>query len=194
MSTVKATNFQHPSAASPAIVLDADGGVTGDNGLKQIAFGNFSSVSVQTIDTVFTASPSVYLLVINSQGTVAGTSYLTFNMRAAGVTLNSAGSYQLSGVINSPTAGPTRDYQVTTFGVLGNIGTNAGQVVAWIVVPASSNFPTVMSQMFGSGSTDSYIGNYHTRATVAGTYDGIRFAPTSGTMSGTYRLYKLQGD
>ena len=27
MSTVKATNFQHPSAASPAIVLDAAGGV-----------------------------------------------------------------------------------------------------------------------------------------------------------------------
>lgn len=163
-------------------------------GLVQLAFGNFSAASVQTIDSVFVSSPSVYMLIINSEGTVGATAYMSFNMRTAGVVLNSAASYTYSGIINSAAAGPSRDFATTTFGVLGNVGTVIGQSVVWIVVPASANYPTLFSQMFGVGSTATYAGTYNTRVTVAGSYDGIQFQPASGTMSGTYRLYQLQGN
>ena len=168
--------------------------VSTGTGLVQISYGTFSGASVQAIDTVFVSSPSVYMLIINSEGTVAGTTYMSFNMRTAGTPLNSAASYEYSGITNSGAAGPNRDYATATFGVLGNIGTVVGQSVVWIVVPASSNYPTLFSQMFGVGSTATYVGNYNTRVTVAGSYDGIQFQPASGTMSGTYRLYKLIGD
>ena len=168
--------------------------VTADTGLVQISYGNFSGASVQAIDSVFVASPNVYMLIINSQGTVAATTYMSFNMRTAGTPLTSAASYEYSGIINSHVSGPVRDYNTNTFGVLGNVGAVVGQFVVWIVVPASSNYPTLFSQMFGVGSTTTFAGNYNTRVTVAGSYDGIQFQPASGTMSGTYRLYKLEGN
>jgi hypothetical protein len=161
-------------------------------GLNHIVTNDFTSVSSVAIDTVFTSAPSVYLLVINSQGTITGTTYMQYRMRTAGTPLSSAGAYTFSGILNSNSAGPTRDYQSQTYGVLGNVGNISGQFVVWIVVPASSNYPTIFSQMHGEGSSAAFVGSYNSRVTTAGSYDGIEFYPGSGTITGTYRLYSLQ--
>ena len=196
MSTLKTTNIQHPSAGSPNLVLAADGSVSGgadlSSGLKHVSTSNFSGVSSVALDSVFSSSPSVYLLVINSQGTLSTTTYLSFNMRSSGTPLNSSNSYQFLGIYGTTSAGPNRDYQLNTFGVLGNIGNVSGQAVVWITLPASSNYPILFSQMFGTGTSATVTGNYNTRIVNPGSYDGIQFQPASGTMSGTYRLYKLQ--
>lgn len=164
---------------------------TPSSGLTHISTANFSSVSSVAIDGVFSSAPSIYLLIINTQGTVAGTTYLAYNMRSSGTPLNSAGAYEINGIINSNTAGPIRDYQGLTYGVFGNIGNVAGQCAVWLTLPASSNYPITFSQMHGTGSSATYSGLYNTRVSVAGSYDGIQFQPASGTMSGTYRLYSL---
>jgi hypothetical protein len=76
MSTLKTTNLQHPSAASPAIVLDAAGGMTGAfpspnrnllyNGAMQVAQRGTSTASISS-DGYYTADR--YQAIVTNQGT-----------------------------------------------------------------------------------------------------------------------------
>ena len=178
-----------------------DGGASSshshDQGFNKVVSQNFTSeASSWAFDDLFDPSgnPSVYLVVINSQGTNANTTHFRFRLRQNGSSVSSANSYQYYGVVQNNTTGPIRDYGLGDFGVLGNIGTLCGNVVAWIICPSSNNYPTIATQMLGSGGSNAYTGTFQTRVVNPGNYDGIEFYPNDGTLKGgTVRIYELKG-
>lgn len=86
MSTVKAINFQHPDAASPAITLDA-GGTASVAGLPVFeaglnATGGGSSVTVSFGET-FSNPPTVVITTVKDAGQGARIAYLVLDSNNA---------------------------------------------------------------------------------------------------------------
>ena len=84
MSTVKATNFQHPSSGSPNLVLNADGSVTGI-GLVAVKHALFTGT--QTNSTASGADFAITDLTITHA--VADASNKLILMATCGVLANS---------------------------------------------------------------------------------------------------------
>ena len=197
MSTVKATNFSHPSAASPAIVLDAAGGATvagmglvlvsptsiANSGGSASASGGavtFTGVSSVSLNGVFTSAYDNYRTIIQATG--SGVNNLQFRYRAAGS--DSTGATYVSRFCQL--AGTYAGFSFTT---------SAGYITTVSTVPTcafmdlsgvrSSTQKTTNSVTFNNGTIDlSSCGN-----TVTTIFDGITILPDAGTISGTIRVY-----
>ena len=89
MSTVKATNFQHPSSGSPNLVLNADGSVTGI-GLVAVKHALFTGT--QTNSTASGADFAITDLTITHA--VADASNKLILMATCGVLANSTGTLE----------------------------------------------------------------------------------------------------
>ena len=142
MSTLKATNLSHASAASPNIVLDSDGKVTfggvvvgaGMDLIKQQTVG--TTVSSVTLTSAFSADYDIYRVIYT--GGVASTSvYLTGRMATT-----STGYYETRLSANIPAA--TLDINLTNNGAefrFGN-GTTTGVRMNSIIGNPFSSQPT----------------------------------------------------
>jgi len=99
MSTLKTTNLQHPSAASPAIVLDADGNATvAGMGLVHINTTTITSATAVSLDSVFTSSYRNYLIVYDLVAST--TANPTLRLRLSG-TDNTASEYDQQYILSS---------------------------------------------------------------------------------------------
>jgi hypothetical protein len=215
MSTIKVTNVSHPSAASPAIVLDADGDatyagvhdfsaatVTGAGGLRLVtptsiansggsasASGGavtFSAVNSVSLNGVLSATYDNYRIVVSSA--FSSDQSLRARLRLSGTDASGTTYFYQRVTGSSSTASSTGESSIGHF----YFGDCSGNLSAWSIDmfnPAkASETQTLTLNVRGNNSIQTVSG-VHTTATA---YDGITFFPTSGTMTGTIRVYGYQ--
>ena len=210
MSTLKATNLQHPSAASPNVVMGSTGSVavagalTGagmdlvtpssiaySGGSASVSGGgvSFSGSTSVSLNGVFSSLYQNYAIVICSKGTVGGLASTLLRFRAAGS--DTTTNYSYLAMYNTHTGGPNRSAgAATTSGFIGAVGDWDNQIVVNVAKPNISGTNIAYSGTYISpGSTASEAGNYGGWLTATAVYDGITVFVNSGTFTGTIRVY-----
>ena len=201
MSTVKATNFSHPSAANPAIVLDAAGGATvagmglvlvsptsiANSGGSASASGGqvtFTGVSSVSLNGVFTSAYQNYKILFNAIGST--TSVLKMRMRASGSDNTSSNYIYQHLIANGATITSDRvtatQFYPTVIGTANPIGFEIIMTNPYITDKTlfqSVSFDGWQPQLIVAGGT----------TTVTTQYDGFTFFMDSGNMTGTVRVY-----
>ena len=185
MSTIKATNFQHPSAASPAIVLDAAGGATvAGMGLVHIHTEAISAVGSTSINSVFTSTFDSYKILID--GVPSTTTATRLRWRVGGAD-NTANQYigQIIDASNTTLIGVRSTATSWGYGTSSTAG-SAFELTVWNVAKASVTMGH--SNILNDATTPvtRYIGLTHNVSTA---FDGLTFSVDSGTFTGTIRIY-----
>jgi len=220
MSTIKVTNVSHPSAASPAIVLDADGDatyagahdfsaatVTGAGGLRLVtptSIANsggsasvsggavtFTGVTTISLNGVFTSDYDNYRIICNLTKTSAG--FMGLRLRASGT--DSVTNYYFVNLETSTTGGPTRYASTTATSFdLGTKSNVSGSFVMDLGNPAAVS--TTNQSQNGPGAQSgimwSSVGSgFHQ---VAAAYDGFTLIIITGgaLITGTIQVYGYQ--
>lgn len=211
MSTLKTTNLQHPSAASPAIVLDAAGnatvagmglvlvkptGIANSGGSASLSGGavTFTGVTSVSLNGVFSAAFDNYRIIFTA--TASTTANATMRLRLAG-TDASAGAYGQAGYYAYMDA--------VGSGFVANGGVTS---TSWLQTTAMSTLsqsgfimdiqnPARAVSTFGVHHTSAVDANYlyaprGVRHTTATAYDGFSSIASAGTMTGAIRVYGYQ--
>lgn len=203
MSTVKATNFSHPSAASPAIVLDAAGGATvagmglvlvsptsiANSGGSASASGGavtFTGVSSVSLNGVFTSAYENYRAIVDVSP--SGTDpdlFLRFRTSGSDQTASNYQRQRLTA--NSTTVDATRatDDKARLVGMLTNV-VHMGS--ADIYKPQLTTITGLfINWTRASTSIDTQIASVSYSAATA--FDGLTLYAGSGNITGTIRVY-----
>ena len=206
MSTIKVTNVSHPSAASPAIVLDADGDATyagvhdfsaatvtgAPQGLVHIATETFSAVSSVSLNDVFTSTYDYYRVLFEFVPSSATTH--TMRLRTSG-TDNTDPVYAHINQRNYSTAITTYAGSASTLVdfTYGPWGTEQyfsefefrnpvkASNTGWL--NRTTSHQTSGVQMFTSG--------FHKSTTV---FDGFSLFCAAGNFTGTIRVYGYRNE
>jgi hypothetical protein len=210
MSTLKATNLQHPSAASPAIVLDSAGdsalsgvptaptAAAGTNttqiattafaqaagGLQLITSVAISAAASTSVNNCFSATYDAYRFMFYGTASTANDVY--FRLRVGGVDNSTASSYVTQNVQgNSTTA--SASLLTSDKGIIGYQNTNMAQFSGDIFRPALA-VPTFLNSVAGRDPSQYSLVNssYHNQSTA---YDGITIIAGSGNLTGTLKIY-----
>lgn len=207
MSTIKTTNLQHPSAASPNLVLAADGSVSGGAGLGglvlvsptsiansggsasasggQVTFTGVSSVS---LNGVFTSAYTNYRIVARVYGDATNRA-VRLRFRVSGSD-DSTSNYAVGGYrarVNGTVAG----YSETgaAYAVVNYVNETRGTLSMDVFDPQKTEFSKFSGT--GSGSDDvagmgQFFGGYFAQNTV---FDGFTIYPNTGNLTGIIRVY-----
>lgn len=141
-----------------------------------------------SINGCFTSTYDKYLIVMSLTGSSTGA--LTYRMRLAG-TDNSAAQYGVQIVQGSSSTAAAAAATAGTSGQLSpGVSTTGLRIDLDVWEPALAVNTFVMSKFIAITSTSAMIvgleGGQHNVATA---YDGITFIPTSGTLTGSIRVY-----
>lgn len=207
MSTIKVNNLQHPSAASPAIVLDADGGATvagmglvlvsptsiANSGGSASASGGavtFTGVTSVSLNGVFNSTYENYRLLINVTNTSTG-DVLYARFRASGTDTSTAtytyGTGRAGRTTLSDGSGVTGSFLNLNFTTAGSFAVGVYDFYS----PNTSGLARMTGNAFAldGGPVARFTGGICTQATA---HDGITFVMNTGTMTGTIRVYGYQ--
>lgn len=164
--------------------------VDSKTGLVLLNTTTFTTQSSVSIASVFNANFTNYRIHIEQSGT-AGVS-LFFRLRS-GSTDNTSANYNGSGFYQTAAAGtPTgQTYQSQTYWWIGECG-NGTQ--GYSVIDLMRPFETATTGYFGNAiynasSTSAGHERMGGGITVTTSYDGFTFLPSSGTITGTVRVY-----
>jgi hypothetical protein len=203
MSTIKVTNVSHPSAASPAIVLDADGDATyagvhdfsaatvtgAPQGLVHINTTTFSAVSSVSLNDVFTSDYENYRITI--QNSASASSQFLMRMRVGG-TDNTAANYSWSGTFTSSLSA-TYSGENSNLGTSFAIGYSEPSLNGATILDVTGPYLTLNTSYFSNnirmGTSQSSENKRSGALSVTTSYDGITILPGSGTITGTIRVY-----
>jgi hypothetical protein len=222
MSTIKTTNIQHPSAASPSIVLASTGNatyagvhdfnaatVTGAGGLRLVtptgvdnsggtatASGGevtFSGVTTVSLNGIFTSSYANYRIVIFLAS--SGSGGLQVRLRKSGSD-NSSANYEFQNTtLNNTSLTGTRSTGQTSYTFMRN---------AAFAQPHFQTFLEIGNPQVNDETTIQNLANYRVSAgalnavvsgyhNVVDQFDGLTFyADSPTTISGTIRVYGYQ--
>jgi hypothetical protein len=212
MSTIRTTNLQNPSAASPNMVLASDGkttfggavvgagmdlvaptGISFSGGSATLSGGviTYAGITSLSINGIFSATYDNYRIMFSDYGTVAGTATRAMRMRATS-TDTTTGYYQAGTYVNQST-GPTRAYNanVAQF-TSGDVGDYNGGTTSSLDLfsPFLSSTRTSMTSLYqGVGTGSAFFGMYQGWLDNTASYNGITVFPTSGTLTGSIRVY-----
>jgi hypothetical protein len=207
MSTLKTINLQHPTAATANITLSNTGGIALNGSVSgggmdlitptSVVGGTLSGGSVTytaaslaspvNLNGVFSATYDRYL--ITNSGTVSTGIQFLARLRAAGTdAITNYNYYRLLGNAGGVVGSNTSSATSVAIG-----GGAAGAQLPFrltVVSPASAVSTSFINDGMDATNLrlDLYIGA-HTTATA---YDGITFFPSSGTITGTLRVYGLK--
>ena len=211
MSTLKATNLSHASAASPNIVLDSAGKVTFGGAVVGAGMDlitptsvagtgvtvsggavSFSASSTVSVNGGFTATYDNYLVVTEfTSSSATGEWYL--RLRASGTDATTAyysafgfSSFNADSISGQGTTNGTDKisigYSNSTLGATASTNVKAPAIARRTLFEYLSNNPA-------STGNSRFGGGVHTTATA---YDGFTLYPASGTITGTVRVYGLR--
>ena len=205
MSTIKVNNLQHPSAASPAIVLDAAGGATvagmglvlvkptsiaNSGGSASVSGGavTFSGVTSVSLNGCFSANYQSYQIIMSTTGTTA-TIRTRMRLRASG-TDNASTEYdhQILDVVDASISA-SRVVDSTRFDISAMNSTSATLVSMVLTNPFVAAKTQGVTQNVFAPATLVYFGIEHT---LSNSYDGFSVLVDSGTFAGSIRVYGLQ--
>ena len=210
MSTLKTTNLQHPSAASPNLVLAPDGSVSGGAGLGGLVLvsptsiansggsasasgGAVTATGVTTVSLngVFTSAYQNYRLVVSGIGSLSSLNDLWFRVRASGTDLS--GSVYVNGsTYVTQVGGPTRSYSNnSTLFYCGYVGDLYNAIVIDLMNPAQTVATGIVNTYAAYNNSNTTfiqsIGGGNVNNTTA--YNGITFGVNSNNWTGTIRVY-----
>jgi hypothetical protein len=218
MSTVKTTNIQHPSAASPSIVLASTGNatyaathdftaatVTGAGGLRLVtptsiansggtatASGGevtFTAVNTISLNGVFTSAYANYKVMLNLTGKSASDGN-TMRLRAGGSDTTSA-TYQWSSArLGAALSGGQDNAATSQFFPYGEI--NKKYVLTFDIFNAAISAGSNLVGSCYHFDTINYITVMSGGNTAAVAHDGFTFIPASGNITGKIRVYGYQ--
>ena len=205
MSTLKATNLSHASAASPNIVLDSAGKVTFGGAVAGAGMDlitptsvagtgvtvsggavSFSAATTVSVNGCFTSTYDNYRIILSVLPTVSNDADI--RLRVGGTDNSTASSY----VIQRLSAGSTT---VTA------ARTTSSAWAAWQANTAQYNSAsfevfrpfivgtTQLQTLLVSSDTNAYMAMYVGTHNQSVSYDGISFIYPSGTITGTLRVY-----
>lgn len=188
MSTIKATNIQHPSAGSPSLVLSSDGGMVASGltgaGLDLITSETFSDESAVSIDNCFTATYEAYRYLI--YGTNSTAQNLNFRLRSSGSDDSTASAYVTQTVEASSSVASGASF-TSNLGVITYVNTAMIVGSGDIFRPALA-VPTFVTGIGGRNPSTYTLGIsvYHNQSTA---YDGLTIFPGTGSMTGTIKIF-----
>ena len=187
MSTVKTTNIQHPSAASPNLTLAADGSVSGGaglGGLVHIATESFNAVSSVSIDDVFSSTYDNYRVLFHGSSTASASTGLLVRLRVSGSDITTTTyryNYNLQGSASAGAFVTSNKWQI------GNVTTYATSSLD-LAEPFLSSSTGFVCTTFTEGSNN-YAG-VHGGREPSGSVDGFTLYPDGAyTITGTIRIY-----
>ena len=193
MSTLKTTNLQHPSAASPNVVMGSTGSVavagalTGA-GMDLVNKTDFSSVSTISFNNVFSSTYDNYRIVLDITPSTAANLYA--RIRGAGADNVNATGYETRALYWQ---GTTVGAETGTQSYWDLRGVNSGLRNSFIIdvygpnqVRATNATGSCAVYVSGVG----YVGrSFALNQDVLYGFDGFTLYPSTGTMSGTSRVY-----
>ena len=195
MSTLKATNLSHPSAASPNVVLGSTGSVavagalTGA-GMDLINKTDFSAVSSVSLNNVFTSTYDNYVISWKVSSSTQGD--LSMRFRTAG-TDNTASNYTYSnGFVSGGTFGSAGFNNAGTtsylFAYNGGSGGSSGQISVYSPFLADGTY-TIHDWVYRLSSNEHVRSMGSSKYNAATSFDGFTMYPASSTITGTIRVY-----
>lgn len=154
---------------------------SGASGLNLIVAQTFSASSVVNLTSCFSSTYETYQIVLN--GTTSGNAAIYAQMRQGSTNITTA-SYEIR---NPGVVGPASSWQLTYAG-----GISCWAVDMSVYSPTTTGFPAMTFNNIclnsGAGAQGTAGGGFYD-ASVTGGYDGISFAPNTGTMTGSVRVY-----
>ena len=166
-------------------------------GLVKIATETFYAVSSVSVNNCFTSSYANYLLIVNITAASAAGAGVDLRLRVSGVDNSSSNYYNIAMGWSANAANPT-------FFAEGSNGTaTVGKTPIRLASGAESSgqvrisnpFATQYTTWDGMGTQTNVTTNLlfmqqtHSGTTVTTSYDGFSLIPTSGTFTGTVRVY-----
>ena len=194
MSTLKTTNLQHPSAASPNVVLGSTGSVavagalTGA-GMDLVNKTDFSAVSSVSLNNVFSSTYDWYKIVAEMSFSTASTALLRY--RTAGAD-NSSASYNTQRVVGYSTSSVISSRQLSGTSIIFSDGATGVVSPVWFDVysPFRSSITNGLSMYsFSPSSATPEISVWGSAFAGTTSFDGFSLIAFSGTISGTIRVY-----
>ena len=190
MSTLKATNLQHPSAASPNVVLGSTGSVavagalTGA-GMDLIATQSFSSSSIVSFNNCFTSTYENYKIVWTANS-VSSLGTILLRLRASG-TDNTTTNYGSSGVyaLFAGTVSGT-GYNAQNYWAIHYCANTSSQHRSIELMQPQVAYNTSFGSVGSNADANAYYAGWFGATTQ---FDGFSILPGSGTMTGTVRVY-----
>lgn len=163
--------------------------VTGvGGGLKYVGQVAAAASSSVIFNNVFTSANSYYRLVFS--GTTSADIYLLIRMRAAGSD-NTSANY-LYGYVQGVSAGASSAAATgQTSANLTTVNTEGGHCSVDIYSPADA-VATRFQSIGGKNTTTPFWVSYYGVHNVASAFDGMTIYTSSGTVTGTFRLYAYQ--
>jgi hypothetical protein len=157
-------------------------------GLVHLNTTSFSAVSSIAIDNVFTSSYTSYRIIFNVlTKSTDGFMYLYFRTGGAN---NTTSNYNYAGLIGR-TSATTANYGAAsnTYGIVNFSNVSHAIASLDIVNPQIATNTTFTTTAFGGDSSTWFSnvggGNFNTTTQ----FDGITFAPATGTIGGNIRIY-----
>ncbi len=162
------------------------GTAVGNSGLVYVAGASFSAVTEILLDSVFTSTYRNYRFIFDCRSS-AGGNIFTWQVRSAGSTISTATyRYQTLNI----SAGTVTGGNASGAGSMriGANDTSAYHAMTMDIFCPQIAQPTRTISAFNrdSGLTVENVWGSHTEST---SYDGMRIAVASGTMTGSYALY-----
>jgi hypothetical protein len=163
-------------------------GTTNAPGLELVTSATFSAATTVTIDGCFTSTYRNYLLVIDTDATASTT--LRFVYRTSGVD-NTSSTYNYGRHQGDNGNGSTTNYAASAaFGLLGIVGDIKASCSITFYAPQVAVETAVTGQFFSYHSTGAAdfgsIGGAFNNTTQ---FDGLKFYPGSGNITGRYAVY-----
>ena len=174
---------------SQELAENVETAIAGSAGLSLIDEESFSAVSSVSLNNVFSATYENYRIVLTGTGSADPGLYV--RLRASGT--DATGSNYSRQLVNagSTTVGGSR--QDTTYWYPIPLYTSDDNCMSMDLCRPFKAARTIGTYVgnYGNSSTSFYTGSLNHTLTVS--YDGITFYPSSGTMTGTIRVYGYKG-
>jgi len=172
--------------------------VAGSSGVTLLATNTFTTASAVTFDNVFSSTYNNYILSFNITAATA-TAYVNCVFRTGGSDIStnvygfSGGTASTgSGAVTNEIASPTQGGSLITRTNTGGNGYASGSIN--IYNPFASTYTFADSLSIAATGTTGAFSNYRISTAFTGTnsFDGFKFNPGSGTITGTAKVYGLQ--
>jgi hypothetical protein len=182
------TNGQILTADSTAATGLAWATAASGGSLTLINTTSFSASSIVSVDSLFSATYSNYLVLFNCVPTSAGD--INFRFRAGG-TDNSTSNYnnQVLDVLGTATPSASRNTSVTQGRWCGNKGATNHSTVSTFFNPfATLNTQTINNSVLRSDSSIE-MNQVNNAFNATTSFTGVSWYPSAGTITGTVRVY-----
>jgi hypothetical protein len=157
------------------------------SGLTHLHTETLTSSSTVSINNIFTSNYSNYRIVISGVGSASANFF--FRMRASGSDYTSS-LYYGNIIYTTNSAGPTRVYNASAAqGVLGEVRDLAVSSSMDVYGPNLAFRTSLSTTAQAAGSSDNIGVNHWYFVNTLTQFDGITIYPSTGTFTGTIRIY-----